>query len=52
MLNEREVEFRRKCALDQGVPFLNYGIAIARMNGILERSLAIFPDLLKLVAKS
>ena len=52
MLNEREVEFRRKCALDQGVPFLNYGIAIARMNGILERSLAIFPDLLKLLAKS
>lgn len=38
MLNEREVEYRRSIAASQGVPFTNYGIAIAHMNGILERS--------------
>lgn len=42
MLNEREVESRRKTALDRNVPFTNYGIAIAHMNGILERSIEIF----------
>ncbi len=46
MLNEREVNYRRKCALDSGVPFTNYGTAIAFMNGILKRSLGIFPGLL------
>ncbi|MCR4639912.1 [FeFe] hydrogenase H-cluster maturation GTPase HydF [Ruminococcus sp.] len=45
MLNEREMTYRRKNAEDQGVPFTNYGIAIALMNGILKRSLGIFPDL-------
>lgn len=45
MLGEKEVEFRRRSADDQGVPFTNYGIAIACMNGILKRSLDIFPDL-------
>ena len=49
MLNEREVTYRMKCALDQGVPFLNYGIVIAYMQGILHRSLSLFPDLQKLV---
>jgi hypothetical protein len=49
MLNEREVTYRMKCALDQGVPFLNYGIVIAYMKGILHRSLSLFPDLQKLV---
>jgi [FeFe] hydrogenase H-cluster maturation GTPase HydF len=39
MLGERELTFRRKSAEDQGVPFTNYGIAIAMMNGILERSI-------------
>lgn len=39
MLGEREVAFRRKCVEEQGVPFTNYGIAIAMMNGILERSI-------------
>ncbi len=46
MLNEREVNYRRKCAQDCGVPFTNYGTAIAFMNGILRRSLSIFPELL------
>ncbi len=49
MLNEREVTYRMKSALDQGVPFTNYGIALAGMNGILKRSLEIFPDLQKLI---
>lgn len=46
MLNGREVEYRRKTAEDRNVPFTNYGIAIACMNGILRRSLEIFPELL------
>ena len=45
MLNEREMLYRRRTAELQGVPFTNYGIAIACMNGILKRSLGIFPDL-------
>ena len=52
MLNEREVAYRMKCASDQGVPFLNYGIAIAFMKGILHRSLSLFPELQKLVPAS
>ena len=46
MLNEREMKYRMKCALDQGVPFTNYGITIAHMQGILRRSIEIFPQLL------
>lgn len=42
MLNEREVNYRRKFALDSKVEFTNYGIAIAHMKGILKRSLEIF----------
>lgn len=46
MLNEREVKYRMQCAVDAGVPFTNYGIAIAEMHGILKRSIELFPDLL------
>lgn len=49
MLNEREIEYRRKCASDAGVPFTNYGIAIAYMKGILKRSLKALPDLKELL---
>ncbi|MDE6782041.1 MAG: [FeFe] hydrogenase H-cluster maturation GTPase HydF [Ruminococcus sp.] len=49
MLNEREVTYRMKSALDQNVPFTNYGTALALMNGILARSIEIFPDLVKLL---
>lgn len=42
LLNEREVKYRMKCALDQNVPITNYGIAIAHMKGILTRSLEPF----------
>ena len=45
MLGEREVRNRMKSAVDQGVPLTNYGILIAHLNGILERSIEIFPDL-------
>ena len=35
-----------KCAQDQDVPFTNYGITIAYIQGILKRSLGLFPHLL------
>lgn len=38
-LNAREMRYRIACARDAGVPMTNYGMAIACMNGILERSL-------------
>ncbi len=41
-LNERELQYRMKCALDQGVPFTNYGTVIAQTQGILMRSLEVF----------
>jgi [FeFe] hydrogenase H-cluster maturation GTPase HydF len=45
MLNEREVRYRQKCAADQNIPFTNYGIAIAHIQGILKRSIAVFPNM-------
>nr|MCR5220849.1 [FeFe] hydrogenase H-cluster maturation GTPase HydF [bacterium] len=42
MLNPREMASRRKRAEEQGVPMTNYGILIAFMKGILERSLEVF----------
>ncbi len=46
MLNEREIQFRRKRAVEQNVPITNYGILISYVHGILQRSIAIFPHLL------
>jgi [FeFe] hydrogenase H-cluster maturation GTPase HydF len=46
MLNDREMRCRQSSAHDQGTPFTNYGIAIAHMQGILRRSIAVFPHLL------
>ena len=46
MLTSREMIYRMKCAEDAGIPFTNYGVAIAYMKGILERSLGVFPELL------
>ena len=51
MLNDREMKYRRTFADSNGVPMTNYGIAIAYMNGILKRSLAPFPDILKMLNK-
>jgi [FeFe] hydrogenase H-cluster maturation GTPase HydF len=45
MLNEREMRYRQKCAADQDIPFTNYGTAIAHIQGILKRSIAMFPNI-------
>ena len=42
MLNAREMQYRLRCAKEQGVPITNYGIAIAQMKGILKRSVEPF----------
>lgn len=49
MLNEREMNYRLKCAEDQNVPMTNYGIAIAYMKGILKRSVEMFPEIYRLL---
>lgn len=49
MLNEKEMKHRMQKSDAQSVPIVNYGIAIAHMNGILKRSLKVFPDILKLL---
>lgn len=41
-LNEREMKHRIKCAQNQNIPITNYGILIAHMQGILERSIEPF----------
>lgn len=41
-LTERELTYRMKCAVDQGVPFTNYGTVIALTQGILARSVEMF----------
>ena len=50
MITERDVQYRMRCAQDQGVPFTNYGITIARMTGTLERSLRLFPEIHALIS--
>lgn len=40
-LNEKEMKHRVNLAREQGVPMVNYGVAIAKMTGILERSVEI-----------
>ena len=45
MLNEREMKNRIEKAVSSNIPIVNYGVAIAYMNGILKRSLELFPDL-------
>lgn len=44
MINEREMKYRLECAEKAGVPMTNYGMTIAHIHGILERSLEIFHD--------
>lgn len=51
MLNEREMKYRLSCAADQGVPMTNYGILIAYIKGILERSVELFPEIHRLLDK-
>lgn len=42
MLNEKEMAYRRRLAEMQGVPFTNYGTALAKFSGILSRSIEPF----------
>ena len=49
MLNEREMQSRLERAKKNNVPMTNYGILIAHINGILKRSLSLFPDMQKLI---
>ncbi len=46
MLNETEMQNRLARAKEQGVPICNYGVALAHCNGILRRSLELFPEVL------
>jgi hypothetical protein len=49
MLTEREMHSRLRQAAKANVPITNYGIAIAKMHGILKRSLGPFPKLQQLI---
>ncbi len=49
MLNEREMKYRIQCAADQGVPITNYGILMAHLRGILKRSVALFPEVARIL---
>ena len=46
MLNDREMKYRQEITTDGCIPFTNYGILIAYMQGILRRSVAMFPEIL------
>ena len=49
MITERDVMTRMEKAKAQNIPFTNYGITIAYMNGILKRSIEVFPELNKFI---
>lgn len=49
MLNSREMQSRLSYSEEESVPMTNYGVAIAKMNGILKRSLEPFEDVMKLM---
>jgi hypothetical protein len=49
MLNEAEMKHRISLAKEADEPMTNYGVAIAHVNGILKRSLELFPEVLKLL---
>ncbi len=49
MNTDRDVQYRMRCTVDQGIPFTNYGITLAQVTGTLERTLRIFPDIHKLL---
>ena len=47
MLNEKEMKYRIRVCTESGVPVVNYGMAIAKMHGIFERSIELFKDELR-----
>ena len=44
-LKDKEVMHRYKLVKSQHIPISNYGITIAYLNGILKKSVEIFPDI-------
>lgn len=48
-LNEKEMKYRVSLCRSQNVPITNYGIFIAYIQGILERSIEIFPEYLDIL---
>ena len=46
-LTEKEMNFRLRTCSENGVPVTNYGILLAHLNGILKRSVSLFPDVSK-----
>lgn len=44
MLNEREMKSRIRQCRETGIPITNYGTAMAKMHGILDRSLELFSE--------
>lgn len=49
MITETEMHSRMKQTVHADIPFTNYGITLAYLNGILPRSIEIFPKLLSLL---
>lgn len=49
MLNEAEMKSRINFAKDSSTKIVNYGIAIAYMNGILKRTLEFLPEAYKMI---
>lgn len=45
MINAREMHYRLEQSKDQNVPITNYGMIIAKMHGILDRSIKPFKDM-------
>ena len=43
MMNRRQMLWRVEQAVEAGVPIVNYGVAIAHVQGILERAISPFP---------
>lgn len=46
MLTERQMKKRQEWAKKKNIPMTNYGMTISKAQGVLERSLGIFPELL------
>ncbi len=44
MISDKEMQSRSSLVREHGVPMINYGMALAHMNGILQRSLEPLPE--------
>lgn len=52
MRTETEMRYRAASAAAQGIPYTNYGMLIAYLNGILERSLSVVQEMAEIEKKS